>query len=87
MSPNYALRVRKYLNKLLDAGFIYLIETTQCLSSLVIVEKTNDKLCGLSKIKCLNQEGSIFITFLRFILDLLVGHEMYSFMYDYSNYN
>ncbi len=39
MDPNYALRVRKYLNKLLDARFIYPIESTQWLSPLVIVLK------------------------------------------------
>jgi hypothetical protein len=29
MNPNYALRVREDLDKLLDVGFIYPIETTQ----------------------------------------------------------
>ncbi len=37
MNPNYAFKVRKYLNKLLDVGFIYPIETTQWLPPLVIV--------------------------------------------------
>jgi hypothetical protein len=39
MNPNYALRIRKNLDKLLDVGFIYCIETTQWLSLLVIVPK------------------------------------------------
>jgi hypothetical protein len=45
MNPNYALKVTKNLDKLLDVGFIYLIETTQWLSPLVIVPKKNGKLC------------------------------------------
>jgi hypothetical protein len=39
MNPNYTLKVRKNLDKLLDVGFIYLIETTPQLSPLVIVRK------------------------------------------------
>jgi hypothetical protein len=57
MNPNYALRVKKDLDKLLDVRFIYPIKTTQWLSSLVIVLKKNGKIgymCGLSKIKCPN---------------------------------
>jgi hypothetical protein len=57
MNPNYALKVRENLDKLLDIGFIYPIETTQWLSLIIIVLKKNGKvcMCGLSKIKCLNQ--------------------------------
>jgi hypothetical protein len=34
-------------------------------------------MCGLLKIKCPNQEGSIFVTFLDLILDSMARHEMY----------
>jgi hypothetical protein len=44
MNPNYALKVIEDLNKLLDVGIIYLIETIQWLSPLVIVPKKNGKL-------------------------------------------
>jgi hypothetical protein len=44
MNPNYALKVREDLDKLLDVGFIYPIETTPWLSPLVIVPKKNGKL-------------------------------------------
>jgi hypothetical protein len=37
MNPNYALRISKGLDKLLDVIFIYDIEATQWLSPLVIV--------------------------------------------------
>jgi len=45
MNPNYAQRLKKYLDKLLDAEIIFLIEITQWLSPLVIVSKKNNKLC------------------------------------------
>jgi hypothetical protein len=44
MNPNYALKIKEDLDKLLDTGFIYPIETTQWLSLLVIVPKKNRKL-------------------------------------------
>jgi hypothetical protein len=44
MNPNYALKVKEDLDKLLDAGFIYPIEITQWLSPLIIVPKKNGKL-------------------------------------------
>jgi hypothetical protein len=56
MNPNYAHRVRKDLNKLLDARFIFPIETTQWLLPLVIISKKNGKLCicGLSELEFTN---------------------------------
>ncbi len=44
MNSNYALKVREDLYKLLDVEFISSNETTQWLSSLVIVLKKNGKL-------------------------------------------
>jgi hypothetical protein len=44
MNPNYALKVKEILDKLLDVRFIYLIETTQWLSLLIIVPKKIGKL-------------------------------------------
>jgi hypothetical protein len=42
MNPNYALNGKKNLNKLLDARFTYLIETTQWLSPLMIISTKNE---------------------------------------------
>jgi len=39
MNQNYALKVREDLDKLIDASFIYPIETTQWLFPLFIVPK------------------------------------------------
>jgi hypothetical protein len=44
MNPNYVLKVREDLNKLLDAIFIYPNETMSWLLSLIIVPKKNVKL-------------------------------------------
>jgi hypothetical protein len=44
MNPNYALKVREDLDKLLDIGFIHPIETTKWLSPLIIVPKKKKKI-------------------------------------------
>jgi hypothetical protein len=44
-------------------------------------------MCGLLKIEFTNQERSIPFTFLDSILDIVTGHEMYSFMDGYNGYN
>ncbi len=83
MNPNYALRIIKDLDKLLDVRFIYPIETIQWLSPLVIVPKKNGKLCICVDYRKLNAQTNkdLFpLPFLDSILDSVVGHEMYSFM-------
>jgi hypothetical protein len=90
MNLNYLQKVRKYLNKLLDAQFIFPIETTQRLSLLVINTKEKQEImnmCGLLKIEFTNQKNPFLLPFLDSVLDTVVGHEMYSFMDGYNEYN
>jgi hypothetical protein len=42
---------------------------------------------GLLKVKCTNKKKLFPLPFLDSVLDLFVGHEMYSFMDGYSGYN
>ncbi|KAL2610727.1 hypothetical protein R1flu_029300 [Riccia fluitans] len=44
LNPNYAERVKKELDKLLEAQFIYPVETPAWLSPIVVVPKKNGKL-------------------------------------------
>ncbi|KAL2635977.1 hypothetical protein R1flu_007456 [Riccia fluitans] len=44
LNPNYAERVKKELDKLLEARFIYPVETPAWLSPIVVVPKKNGKL-------------------------------------------
>jgi len=78
------------LDKLLDIGFIYPIETTQWLFPLVIVPKKNGKLricVDYHKLNAQTKKDSLPLPFLDLILDSIVGYEMYSFMDNYSSYN
>jgi hypothetical protein len=90
MDPNYALRVRKYLNKLLDARFIYPIESTQWLSPLVIVLKKMGKLhtcVDYQKLHAKTKKDPFMLPFLDLVSNLVARHEMYSFMDGYNGYN
>ncbi len=90
MIPNYAFKVREDLNKLLDAIFIYPIETMPRLFPLVIMLKKNGKLricMDYQKLNAQTKKGPFPLPFLDSILDYVVGHEMYSFMDGYSRYN
>jgi hypothetical protein len=91
MNPNYALKVKEDLDKLLDTKFIYPIEFTQWLSLLVIVPKKNGKLricVDYCKLNVQTKKDPFPLPF----LDLVIEHEMYqkrsiSFMDAYSHYN
>jgi hypothetical protein len=85
-----SIQGQRNLDKLLDVGFIYPIETTQWLSPLVIVRKKNGKLHMCVDYRKLNaqiKKDPFPLPFLDSIFDLVAGHEMYSFMDGYSNYN
>jgi hypothetical protein len=75
MNPNYALKVRENLDKLLDVGFIHHIETTQWLSLLLIVPKKNGKLCicvDYRKLNAQTKKDPFPLPFLDSILNLVV---------------
>jgi hypothetical protein len=90
MNLDYALRVKKDLDKLLDVGFIYLIETTQWLSPLVIMPKKNGKLhicVDYRKLNAQTKKDPFPLPLWDLVIDLVATHEMYSFMDGYNNYN
>jgi len=43
MNPNYAIVVKQDLDKLLNVGFIVLVEEVSWLSPIVVVPKKNNK--------------------------------------------
>jgi hypothetical protein len=89
LNPNYALKVIENLNKLLDVGIIYPIETIQWLSPLVIVPKKNGKLhicVDYQKLNAQTKKDPFPLPFSNSILDSVDGHEMYSFTDGHSNY-
>jgi hypothetical protein len=90
MNFNYVQRVRKDLDKLLDAQIIFPIETTQWLSPLVIILRKNNKLriyVDYQKLNSQIKKYSFLLPFLDSALDIVARHKMYSFMDGYNGYN
>jgi hypothetical protein len=90
MNPNYDQEVREDFDKLLDAQFIFPIEITQWLSPFIIEPKKNGKLQICVDYRKMNSQTKKYpfpLPFLDSILDIVVKHEMYSFMDECSGYN
>ena len=90
MNPNYADVVKKDLDKLLAAGFIYPTEAATWLSPIVVVPKKNGKLricIDYRKLNAQTMKDPYPLTYMDTILDEVAGHEMYSFMDGFLGYN
>ncbi|KAL3684863.1 hypothetical protein R1sor_002885 [Riccia sorocarpa] len=90
MNPNYAETVRKEIEKLKEADFIYPVKEYEWLSPNVIVPKKNGKLRVCVDYRKLNEhtvKDSYAIPFIDDILDKVAGKDAYTFMDGYSGYN
>ncbi|KAL3684568.1 hypothetical protein R1sor_002590 [Riccia sorocarpa] len=90
MNPNYAETVKKEIDKLKEANFIYPVKEYNWLSPIVIVPKKNDKLRVCVDYRKLNEftvKDPYPIPFIDDILDKVAGREAYTFMDGYSGYN
>ncbi|KAL3680008.1 hypothetical protein R1sor_022964 [Riccia sorocarpa] len=90
MNPNYAETVRKEIEKLREADFIYPVKEYEWLSSVVIVPKKNGKLRVCVDYRKLNEhtvKDPYPIPFIDDILDKVAGKDAYTFMDGYSGYN
>jgi hypothetical protein len=89
-NPKYTAMVKEELDKLLEAGFIRLVETTEWVSPVVLVLKKNGKLKVCVKYKALNKvtkKDRYPLPFCEEILEEVAGHEMYTFGDGYRGYH
>ena len=90
MNPNYATRVKEEIDKLLKIGFIRLVKRTTWLSSIVIIPKREKKIrvCDdYRKLNVITVTDAFPLPFMDSVLDIVAGHEMYSFLDEFSRYN
>jgi hypothetical protein len=90
MNPNYATIVKQDTKKFLIANFVAMVEEATCLSPIVVVPKKKGKamnLCGFPKIKCNTKKDSYPLPFIKEVLDMVVRHEVYSFLDGFSSYH
>jgi hypothetical protein len=82
--------VKEELDKLLEAGFIRHVETTEWVSPVVLALKKNGKLRVCVNYKALNKvtkKDRYPLPFCEEILEEIAGHEMYSFGDGYRGYH
>ncbi|KAL2634337.1 hypothetical protein R1flu_005816 [Riccia fluitans] len=90
LNPNYAERVKKELDKLLEARFIYPVETPAWLSPIIVVPKKNGKLqicIDYRKLNASTVTDAFPLPYIDLMLESVAGQEMYSFMDGFSGYN
>ena len=91
MNRNYAEWVGEEITKMLDAGIIFKVQTSEWVSPIVISLKkdgTQIRICiDFRSLNAVTIKDPFPIPFIDSILEEVVGHEMYSFMDEFSGYN
>ncbi len=89
-NPRYITMVKEELDKLLEAWFIRLVETTTWVSPVVLALKKNGQLKVCVNYKTLNkviQKDRYPLPFWEIFLEEIVGHMMYTFEDGYMGYH
>ena len=90
MNPNYAAKVKEEIDKLLRVGFIQPVKQATWLSLIVVVPNKNRKIRVCVDYRKLNAATvtNVFpLPFTDGVLDAVVGHEVYSFLDGFNEYN
>jgi hypothetical protein len=90
LNPNYAVKVKEEIDKLLRVGFIRSVKRATWLSPIVVVPRKNGKLrvcVNYRKLNAATIMDAFPLSFTDEVLNTVAGHEMYSFLDEFSSYN
>ena len=90
MNPNLRDIVKEEIQKILEAGFIYLISDSELVSPLMIVPKRDGKWIFYVDYRELNkamQKDNFPLPFIDQVLDTLSRKKFFSFLDGFSGYN
>ena len=90
MNPRKAPAIKVEIEKLLKAGFIYLVPFTECISNSVLVDKKQGTIRICNEFRDLNHacpKDNFSTPFIDQILDESVGSKVFSFMDGFFGYN
>lgn len=90
MNPNHAIMVKQNLDKLMIAWFIVMVEEVIWLLPIVMVPKKFDKLyicVNFRKLNAIMKKDLYRLRFIEEVLDMVVGHKVYSFLDGFSSYH
>jgi hypothetical protein len=89
-NPRKPTSIKVKVEKLIKAGFIYLVHSTQCMSNPVPVNKKQGTICVCMDFHDLNKaspKDNFPTPFIDHIVDECGGCEAFSFMDGFSGYN
>ena len=87
LNPNYAIKVKEEIDKLRKVGFIRPVKSSTWLSPIIVVPNKNGKnrVCvDYRKPNVATITDAFPLPFTDGILDVVVGHEMHSFLDGFS---
>ena len=85
--PNYVVKVKEEINKLLHVGFIRLVKWATWLIPIVVLLKKNGQIQVCVDYRKLNATTITYafpLPFMDNILDAVAGHECYNFLDGFS---
>ena len=80
MNPNYAAKVKEEIDKLLRVGFIRPVKHATWLSPIGVC-------VDYRKLNAATMTDAFSLPFTDGVLDVVAGHEVYSFLDGFSGYN
>ena len=90
MNLNYTAHVKEDIDKLLKIGFIRPIKRAKWLSPILVVPKKNGKIrvcVDYRKLNMVTIRDVFPLPFTNSVIDAIAGHEMYSFLDSFNDYN
>ena len=90
LNPNYAIKVKEEIDKLLKVGFIWPVKKATWLSPIVVIPKKNGRIRAFvdyRKLNAMTVTDAFPLPFTDSVLEAVAGHEMYSFLDGFSGYN
>ena len=85
-TPNYTIKVKEEIHKVLKVRFIRAVKKATWLSLIMVVPKKNDKIwvcVDYQKLNAVTVTDVFPLSFTNGVLDVVAGHEMYSFLDDF----
>jgi hypothetical protein len=95
LNPKYSMMVKEEIDKLAEAGFIFLVLSSEWVSPIVIVSKKKGidgvvkiRVCqDYKKLNAAIKKDNYPLPFTNIVVDTVAGHSLFSFLDGYPGYN
>ena len=90
LNPNYAVKVKEEIDKVLKVGFIRPVKKATWFSPIMVITKKNGKIrvcVDYQKLNATTVTDAFLLPFTDGILDAVVGHDIYIFLYGFNEHN